>query len=512
MSGAMSSFGRARSLAMFGSWAEKIAAGAVPPAPPRPRGVERNVVLTMWEWGDEVSYVHDEVVTDKRNPRVNANGPLYGVEFGNDRLLIVDPVRHTAREIKIPLRDDPSTVPTFFPQSVTLRPSDRWGTEIIWTNRANPHNPMIDHKGRVWITTRIRGFTNPAFCRAGSAHPSAQKFPIDVGTRQVGYYDPASEEFVLIDTCYSTHHLQFAEDENHTLWMSGDSEVIGWLDTRVFDQTGDAAAAQGWCPIVVDTNGDGQIGEFAQPNEALDPARDKRFNGFNYGVIPHPHDGTVWAAALSAFPGRLIRLDPGSNPPATCRSEVYEPPSIQNPHRPSGVTTGHGPRGIDVDRNGVIWTGLGGSGHLARFDRSKCAVLNGPTATGQHCPEGWTLYPSPGPQMATVRDPGSADFHYYNWVDQFDTFGLGANTPIITGSGSDSLLALDPATGRWTVLRVPYPMGFYSRGLDGRIDDPDAGWKGRGLWADFGTNVAWHIEGGRGAMVHFQLRPHPLAR
>ncbi len=64
------------------------------------------------------------------------------------------------------------------------------------------------------------------------------------------------------------------------------------------------------------------------------------------------------------------------------------------------------------------------------------------------------------------------------------------------------------------MLRIPYPLGFFSRGLDGRIDDPDAGWKGRGLWANYGGNFNWHIEGGKGTpskMVHFQLRPHPLA-
>ena len=108
---------------------------------------------------------------------------------------------------------------------------------------------------------------------------------------------------------------------------------------------------------------------------------------------------------------------------------------------------------------------------------------------------------------------GSADFSYYNWVDQFDTLGLGANVPIMNGSGSDSLLAL--VNGKYVVLRVPYPLGFYSRGLDGRIDDPKAGWKGRGVWADYGTNLVWHIEGGkdaRSALVKFQLRPDPLAK
>jgi hypothetical protein len=59
------------------------------------------------------------------------------------------------------------------------------------------------------------------------------------------------------------------------------------------------------------------------------------------------------------------------------------------------------------------------------------------------------------------------------------------------------------------------PMGFYTRGLDGRIDDPKAGWKGRALWANYGTNFLWHTEGGRGTtskMVKFQVRPDPLAR
>ena len=37
--------------------------------------------------------------------------------------------------------------------------------------------------------------------------------------------------------------------------------------------------------------------------------------------------------------------------------------------------------------------------------------------------------------------------------------------------------------GKWVVLRVPYPLGYYTKWMDGRIDDPNAGWKGRGLWS-----------------------------
>ena len=116
--------------------------------------------------------------------------------------------------------------------------------------------------------------------------------------------------------------------------------------------------------------------------------------------------------------------------------------------------------------------------------------------------------------MKTEAESVGADFHYYNWVDQFNTLGLGDDVPIANGTTSDALLALDPGSGEWVRMRVPYPMGFYSRGLDGRIDDPDAGWKGRGVWADFGTNAPWHLEGGAGTsskIVKFQIRPDPLA-
>ena len=149
----------------------------------------------------------------------------------------------------------------------------------------------------------------------------------------------------------------------------------------------------------------------------------------------------------------------------------------------------------------MIWTALSGSSHLASFDRTKCSTLNGPTATGRHCNEGWTLYPAPGPSFegTNIR----ADFHYYNWVDQWDTLGLGENVPIAAGTNSDSLLALLPSTRTWVTLRVPYPLGFYTRGLDGRIDDPAAGWKGRGVYATYGASVGWHTD--RAMQMHSQV-------
>ena len=229
----------------------------------------------------------------------------------------------------------------------------------------------------------------------------------------------------LIDTCFNTHHLQFGFDEDDTLYLSSVSDVIGWVNTKTYAETGDEQASQGWCPTIVDTTGDGRIGEWTGLREDPDPAKDRQLGRGWYGIVPDPTaENVVWAAS-AGVPGQIVRLSIGDNPPETCISEYYQPP-FENADAP---IQGYSPRGIDIDRNGVVWTALSGSGHVAKFDRSRCAVLNGPTATGQHCPEGWTLYATPGPQMQGVDAHGSADFHYYNWVDQFDTLGLGENVP-----------------------------------------------------------------------------------
>tara|TARA_B100001013_G_scaffold196753_1_gene119030 strand:- start:24 stop:992 length:969 start_codon:yes stop_codon:yes gene_type:complete len=321
-------------------------------------------------------------------------------------------------------------------------------------------------------------------------------------------YDPSTDEVSLIRTCFGTHHLIFGEDENNTLWTSGGGQVIGWLNTKMYLETGDEEASQGWSALVLDTNGNGRQDEYVGPNDPVDPAMDKRISSGYYGVAYNPLDGTIWGSSLG-FPGSILRLDPGPNPPETALTEIYLLP-LDNPAVP---IQGYSPRGMDIDRNGVVWTPLA-SGHMASFDRSKCTgPLNGPGATGGHCPEGWTLYPEPAPQIKNLAESGSAESSYYTWVDQFNTLGLGDNVPINTGNGSEGLLALKD--GEWVVLRVPYPLGFYTKWMDGRIDDPDTGWKGRGIFATISTRAPFHMETGEGTpskVVHFQMRPDPLAR
>ena len=111
-----------------------------------------------------------------------------------------------------------------------------------------------------------------------------------------------------------------------------------------------------------------------------------------------------------------------------------------------------------------------------------------------------------------MTDQGSADHAYYVWVDRYNTLGLGPNVPIASTNGGESLMAL--ADGKLINLRVPYPMGFFTKNVDGRIDNKNAGWKGRGLWTTVGSRTPFHMEGGKGTLpkvVHFQIRPNPLA-
>jgi hypothetical protein len=492
-----------QAIKLFADWTDRIAAGELPAAQPRrPQGRERNVVITQWDFSEPQFYLHDVISTDKRKPTVNANGLVYGAtEESTDFVPIVDPVNHRALQVKMPVRD-PKTRSS---KENARQPSAYWGDEVIWDSQASMHNPMMDEKGQVWFTSRVGPPANPDFCKKGSEHPSAKVFPVNESGRHLSMLDPKTGKITLIRTCYPTHHLVFAEDANNTLWMSAggpQSGVLGWLDRKKFEETGDEQASQGWTPIVIDTNGNGKRDEWVEPNQPVDPAKDKRIVGALYGIGVNPQDGTIWGSVLT-FPGYIIRVNPGPNPTETALAEIYEPPA-----------PGYGPRGFDIDRNGVAWVPLA-SGHMASFDRRKCkGPLNGPaSATGRHCPEGWTLTPFPGPQLQNVTDTGSAEASYYTWVDQFDTFGLGRDVAWATGNANESLMAL--VDGQWLNFVVPYPLGFYAKWMDGRIDDPNAGWKGKGVWATYGTRTPFHLETGKGSrpkVVKFQLRPDPLAR
>ena len=180
MLGALNRMGSGRALSMYADWTDRILAGEVPPAPPRPQGIERNVVLSMWGWGGPRVFIHDEITTDKRNPSLNANGPVYGL--GGGSLVITDPVAHQSTVLALPARVmRESRADEYI--GAGQNPSLYWGDEPRpggGRGGGSGHNPMMDHRGRVWLTQSIRpGGDNPEWCLGGSDHPSAAYFPVE---------------------------------------------------------------------------------------------------------------------------------------------------------------------------------------------------------------------------------------------------------------------------------------------------------------------------------------------
>src|SRR5207342_1980854 len=105
-----------------------------------------------------------------------------------------------------------------------------------------------------------------------ASHPSAKLTQVPVSGRQLTVYDPKTKKYDFVDTCFTTHHLNFASDANNTLWTSsgGGGGVVGWVNTKIWDETHDAAKAQGWTALVLDTNGNGKRDEYTEPNQPFE--------------------------------------------------------------------------------------------------------------------------------------------------------------------------------------------------------------------------------------------------
>jgi hypothetical protein len=64
---------------------------------------------------------------------------------------------------------------------------------------------------------------------------------------------------------------------------------------------------------------------------------------------------------------------------------------------------------------------------------------------------------------------------------------LGKDVPIASSSGGEALIAV--VNGKLVTLRIPYPLGFFTKNVDGRIDDVNGGWKGRAVWTTSGREI-----------------------
>jgi hypothetical protein len=454
---------------MFSEWTGRIAERAYPLSePPRPRGVERNLVVTLWDWGGANAVTAGAAASYVHNPRINANGPVYGPSPSEEAMIAIDPATHTARAIELPMMG------------------------------ADPSDAVIDGRGRVWLSATHRPANQqPAFC-ADSANRYAANLRLHESGKQLAVYDPRIRQIRPVDTCVTVLDTDIGSDGR--LYMGG-AGVIGWIDAAAPD-AGGAAREQdthGWCPVVVEK--DGERTAFPCRRVAAGP------------------DGAVWCASGDVTDDRLLRLQIGADAPHSCTAEMFQPP----PWRDVA-----GLRSVAVDDSGVAWVNLAATDHLASFDRRRC---HGPAdASGLHCPEGWTFYAIPGAPFSIASPTAggdvvlrgalaarTTDLMHHVVIDRSDVLGLngGRRVPMTLLSNGDAALALLPETGEFVTLRVPYPLGFYGRSLEPRVDDQLRGWKGRGLWSNYASSAPGHVEGGpgvRGKAVKFQLRPDPLAR
>ena len=197
--------------------------------------------------GHDKHYLHDLIASDRRYPTVNAYGPSRVNRYSTDIIPILDPVKNTAVNIVAPCGSQHTGSPRTRPRGERQAHATvaLLGRREIWDTKANNHNGMFDRKGRVWFAARFRGSDNPDFCKKGSDHPSAKRFPVERTNRQVTVLDPKTGQYTFFDTCFGTHHLQFGYDANETLWTSGGGPVVGWINTKMCDETGDIGKSQG---------------------------------------------------------------------------------------------------------------------------------------------------------------------------------------------------------------------------------------------------------------------------
>jgi hypothetical protein len=249
-------------------WGTRIAAGEVPPAPPRPSGIERNMVITQWAWGRDDSYIHDNISTDKRNPTLYASGRVWGIDIGQSFLWALDPKTHTVTAHEVPRRDGPGRDP------------ERLGRI---QGSTSSHNPMLDDKGNVWLTTACAASEHAELgSRRDGRHRAGQSRWTTVDSIQ----PPAwllrypRREIVLIDTAFATHHLQF------------DQRPL--VDER---------RQRGWgCSIHASSIQRIPKKQRAPRKQRCADRLDDRSTamGGGYGIIVSPVDGTVWRANYPA--------------------------------------------------------------------------------------------------------------------------------------------------------------------------------------------------------------------
>ena len=436
----MTRFGRERALEDVRRLDRPDRRGRSAPAPPRPQGIERNVVITAVELGRSVRHVHDEIAD--RSAATDAERATVRLRRRLDQRLadVGRSAEHTPPDrVKVPHGTAATKLqPTGLRRLPSLRQQAGLGEPA---SPAQPDDgrggPRVDHGG-------ASSAAEPGLVQAKD-RPTSSRSTSRSRARACrrAVYDPKTKQFTLIDTCFGTHHLQFARRRATTRSYFSDpgGSTIGWINTKMFDKTKRRAGVPGLVSDrarhqrrrqdhqAVERAGGAARGsrdrrrgnrvDHATPASIPSWTRDWRSPA--YGIIVNPVDGSIWGATDEVeVPGQIFRLELGEQSAGDLQDRAL------HPARESAA----------IGRAASTSTATASSGRRSQAAPTWRASIGGSarSSTGLNQPAAGTatragrFYKQPGPSLQGHRT-SDADFNYYNWVDQFNTLGPGQQHP-----------------------------------------------------------------------------------
>jgi hypothetical protein len=454
----------------FADWTDRIAKGELPFAKPkRPEGPERNIVVTWWEWSQPEGISTTSSRRTAAIRPVNCYGPLYGSpEYSTDKMPILDPRTHKVDLLQAAgarCRYAGVARPGHAASRKPLQPSPYWGDTKTWDTKRTTTTRCSTAGARVARRDRARAEQSD-FCKKGSDHPSAKVFPSSATTGRLAFLEPKTMKYTFVDTV-----LRHAPPAVRCAGSPLDQRRAG----RGVDRheglprnrgLGEGAALDAIHP-----------GEWRAARRLRHLRRDAESRG-RIGLVhgahlrrrrePHPlRSAERHFRALQRARAGVCAARRGHRQARRGLGIDGERPSRQL--RPSQVQDGVVPRRVVVPPI----SGARLPGHRRQQRRIELLHVGGPAqhARARRGRAGLDREPERRPHRVRGRQDDRA-----------------------ARALSDGLLR---------------------QGAGRRIDDPKAGWKGRGLWTTSGDRTPWLREGGKGSLpiaVQFQYRPDPLAR
>jgi len=334
-------------------------------------------------------------------------------------LPILDPKTHTVTIFNAPVRDanTPEGLgPGHAAMASPLEPSAYWGNEKIWDSKVNNHNSMIDGQRPPLAGGGRARAGESRLLQAGLGSSLGQTVSAQADPSRTGDARSQDDEIHLRRHLLPDPSLELRLRRQRDLVdeaAAGGGGVVGGSIPRCSTRPATRRKSQGWTALVLDTNGNGKRDDYVEPNQPVDPAKDKRIAQVFYAVMASPADNSIWGT-LRASPARSLRLDPGSNPPETALAEIYNV-RCRASARAAATSTARGSSGCR-SQAAISAPSTGAS--------ARCSMARPPPATIARKAGVSTSIPGPG--FAGIGE-NSAESSYYSWVDQHNTFGLGAD-------------------------------------------------------------------------------------